>query len=207
MKPWLCALALLALSAPLRAQTGDVAPPADQPQQEVPKAVKLDDGLIVTPVIVPYDDLSSMLDVQMWRFNIKPPATDTNFQAQLEVRKRGAESGDEIQHRNAVGFTLFEETELTFALMPKGGHGFTGADFWRVHFASRRLSGRTSFGPIDADLQNPMKDFRWDRGEVSGENGAIAHPVPNGDIILQKYIGGTPEKPVTVELVLVITKK
>ena len=207
MKPLLCALALLTMFAPARAQDAATAFDRERTRQEIPKTVTLDNGLLVTPVIVPYDDLSSMLDAQMWRFKIKPPAPDTFMQAQLEIRKTGEETGEDIEKRNAFGFGFSEEIELTFGMLPRGGSTFENADFWKVHFVPRLLSGELLFSTVNGELQNPIKDFEWKTGESSGEDSAIARPLPNGDVVLKKYVGGTPEKPVVVELFLVLTKK
>ena len=193
--------------APAWAQTDSAAFDRERTRQEIPKTVTLDNGLLVTPVRVPYDDLSSMLDAQLWRFRIKPPAPDTTLQAQLEIRKTGEETGEKIDKRNAFGFGFSEEIELTFGMLPRGGSIFENADFWKVHFVPRLLSGELLFSSVNGELENPIKDFKWEHGESSGEDGVIARPLPNGDVVLKKYFGGTPEKPVVVELVLVLTKK
>ena len=203
MKPLFCALALLTMLAPALAQDAATAFDRERTRQEIPKTVTLDNGLLVTPVIVPYDDLGSMLDAQLWRFKIKPPAPDTFMQAQLEIRK----TGEDIDKTYAFGFGFSEEIELTFGMMPRGGSVFESADFWKVHFVPRLLSGELLFSTVNGELQNPIKDFKWKTGESSGEDGAIARPLSNGDVVLKKYFGGTPEKPVVVELVLVLTKK
>ncbi len=204
MKPLLCALALLALSAPLHAQT-EAAPteaPATQ-TQDAPKAATLDNGLVVTPVILPYDDLSSLLDVQMWRFNIKPQKPDIFLEARLEWRK----TGEDALPMGGIGFVLGNETELTFGTTPKGGSGFNDADFWRVHYAARRPSGEFDSPPFDIGVSNPTRGIVWQKDAVSGQYGAIARPSPNGDVPLQKFTAGTPENPTVAELVLVLTAK
>ena len=207
MKPLFCALALALSLAPAIA---DEAATASAPAiQTVAKSVTLSSGLIVTPVAVPFDALRSMLDVQMWRFNVKPSTPNTFFQMQLEVRTTGEETGDKIRKENAFGFLIEDETEVTLGLLPKGGSTFANAEYWRVHFSGRRLSGEPFFTPTNGDIVNPIKDLKWERGEESGDGQIYnsSYPAPNGDIVLQTYFGGTAEKPVVTKLVLVLTAK
>ena len=209
MKPLICALALLTMLAPAWAQDTATAPVAAS-QTGTISAVTLDDGLVVTPVVEPYDDLSSMLDLHIWRFKIKPPTSDTYFEAQLETRTTGKEAKEDVQKRDVGGFRFdesAEEVKMTFGLLPKGGSTFTEAELWRVRFATRGLQGETLIPSLDTDMKNPLKNFRWTRSEVSGQDDSFASPLPNGDILLAKYTGGTPEKPIVVELVLVLNVK
>ena len=196
MKPLLCALALLILSAPLRAQTDAPAPKTDAPQ-----AVTLDNGLIVTSLAVPYGDLQQMADAEIWRFNIKPTAPNTYFQAQLELRT----TGQDTQKLNAFGITLAPENELTFGILPKGGSTFQNAEMWRVYFRMRDLATEHNWSPFKADRPNPIQNLIWTTGTGSNPDGN--KPLPNGDVPLLSYKGGTKEKPVVTALVLVLTIK
>lgn len=201
MKRFLCLLILLRATTPVWAQPQPVV--ADVPAvPAAPKSVTLDNGLLVTPVIVPRDDVRDMLDIKMWRFNIKPPAPGTWFQAQMELRTTG-KTPDEM---NAIGMGLSDETELTFGILPKGGSMFSNAEMWRIHFATRSLGGKTPDIPSDGDRINPIKDLEWTGGtEVT--SGHAAKPLPNGDILLMQFRSGTKENPILTELVLVLTAK
>ncbi len=209
MKPLFCALALCTFLAPALAQDAATAPVAAS--QTTIKSVTLDSGLIVTPVAIPFDALRSMLGAQLWRYNIKRPAPNTSFQMQLEVRTTGEETGDKIREKAAFSFMVEDEDEIeiTFGLLPKGGSTFSNAEYWRVHFSGRRLSGKPFFSPTNGDIQNPLKDLKWERGEASGDGQIYnsSYPASNGDIVLQTYFGGTAEKPIVTKLVLVITAK
>ena len=201
MKPLICALALLTMLAPAIAQTAATADVADSPILPIP-SVTLDSGLLVTPVVVPFDSLRSMLGAQLWRFNIKATAPDTNVAVEFEVRTTGEKPERWPFPLGAIGAG---ETELTFGLLPQGGSDMSDADTWRFNLSTRNPANASNNTVFNGGWPNPLKNFKWTQGiaEYIHPQGDYILPETNGDIILKGYVGGTEEKPITKQIVLI----
>ena len=201
MKPLFCALALCAMLAPALAQEAATAPVAASPIPPIP-SVTLDSGLIVTPVVVPFDSLRSMLGAQLWRFNIKATAPDTNVAVEFEVRTTG-----EKPERWPFPLANIEagETELTFGLLPQGGSDISDADTWRFNLSTRNPANASNNTVFNGGWPNPLKNFKWTQGiaEYIHPQGDYISPATNGDTILRGYVGGTEDKPIAKEIVLI----
>ena len=200
MKSLLCILALL--GAPALAQEVATAPVVATPIPPIP-SVTLDKGLIVTPVVVPFDSLRSMLGAQLWRYNVKASAPDTNVIVRFEVRTTGQKP--EIWPF-PLGVIKAGETELTFGLLPQGGTGLSDADTWRFNLSTRNPVNEPNNTVFNGGWPNPLKDFNSTQGtaEYIHPQGDYIVPETNGDIILKGYVDGTKEKPITKEIVLVL---
>ena len=211
MKPLLCALGLLALSAPLRAQTDVAAPNVTAPSS----AVKLAGGILVTPVLRPASDLESILDVHFWRFHIVAPKGDVALKPRTELRVPGRESQIVLEGADLTGL---EGADFLVGLAPSGNAELGTTPKWKVSYRVSKLSSDAKpfdFAVMD-ERDNPLKGLKI--GATTYGKRDYAVPKPNGDVPLITYraplqnllnfkVEDLEKQPVIAELVLVLNAK
>lgn len=204
MKPHLCALALCAFLAPAIAQPSSFfdSPPAK------PVAVTMKNGIVVTPIIVPDDDLRSILDVQMWHFTIKASADGATPTARLELRVPG-QKPKPLEFTDG-GVLAGKSSDCVFGIAPVNGNDLSKAAQWKIYL-------RTKADPTDIfsaagsnEIANPLQDLKFEISRFSAGTG-YAVPKANGDIPLislykvAENLDGPPT--LAAELVLVFAAK
>ena len=212
MKPIICALALCATLAPALAQDAATPPVATTQTQDAPEAVKLDNGLIVTPIVMPDDELQNISGVEMWRFLVQPPAPNTNFYARAELRKPGG-NWQAIALDSIVGPS--HDIKVTLGLMPIDGFSMTDAVKWKSMIHLREFQGEQTFNNTTSrgQLDNPVKDLQDVTASIIGSSPYVTPVIvrPNGEVTLMTFSSGPRneyDKQVqSAELVLVFEAK
>ncbi|HEX8463824.1 MAG TPA: hypothetical protein VF627_04330 [Abditibacterium sp.] len=202
MKPLLCTLALFTMLAPALAQTES---PFDQTPPAKPKAVTMKSGILVTPIIVPDDDLRSILDVKMWHFSIKAPAHSTAPVPRLELRV----PGQPPQLFGFMdGFISNENSDFLIGIAPIGGTSLSKAAKWKIFYRTRSDATSQFTASASDEEDNPIKGLNFMIARYNAGTG-YALPNPNGDIpliSLYKFPAKRPGAPIRVaELVLTFT--
>ena len=205
MKLLLCALALFTALAPALAQTES---PFDNTPPAKPLEVTMKSGIVVTPIVVPDDDLRSMLDVQMWHFLVKAPEGGATPTAHLELRVPG--KPPQILTTNDSGILDSESSDFVVGLAPANGTSLSKADKWKVYLRTRSNAADIFSASASNEEENPIKDLQFVLSRYNAGTG-YALPNPNGDIpliSLYKLAEKLPGSPVPVaQLVLVLTAK
>ena len=206
MKHLICALALLATLTPALAQQDKS--PFDKIPPAKPVAVTMKSGFVVTPIVVPDDDLRSMLDVQMWHFLVKAPKGGATPTAHLELRVPG--KPPQILTTNDGGILDSESSDFVVGLAPANGTSLSKADKWKVYLRTRSNAADIFSASASNEEENPIKDLKFELSRYNAGTG-YALPNPNGDIpliSLYKINFNPPGKPTPVaELVLVLSAK
>ena len=216
MKHLICALALCATLAPALAQdaatppVAATAPATTEPQsQSAPlPAVKLDNGLFVTPVARPASDLEAIADVHFWRFHIESSAVN-GLSQRLELRV----PGEEPQRVGAGGLGLsnLNILNLLVGIAPVDSGYLQSAGKWKIYYRMQGLSqdSKPFDIPITTESDNPIKSLRVPVVRY-GNGGDYALPQTNGDVplisIYEQNIEGE-KQTLVAELVLVLTAR
>ncbi len=208
MKPLFCALALFTMLAPAMAQDAATAPISSP----FMPAIKLDSGIIITPIVRTPGDLETMLDVHFWQFHVQAPDPDTFVATRLEMRVPG--QGPRLFGVGQADF-FPEKLNIVVGIAPVIGNSLTTADDWKTYYRRSELSGETSANSrysssySSSGGSNPIKNLQF-RLTRYGSGGEYALPQTNGDIPLITTYGASKdneEPPIIAELVLVITAK
>ena len=202
MKHFFCALALSTMLAPALAQETtffDSVP-------TTPPTITMKNAIVVTPIIVPDDDLRSMLDVQMWHFTVKAPAGGATPSARLELRVTG-QTPKPLEFTDG-GVLNRKNSDVVVGVAPVEGNDLSKAKQWKIYL-------RTKADPTDIfsaagsnEIENPLKDLKFEITRTSAGAG-YALPKTNGDIpLISLYtVAENFDHPptLTAEIVLVLT--
>ena len=177
MKPIFCALALSLLLAPARAQNGAFfdSPPV------TPIAVTMKSGIVVTPIIVPDDDLRSIIDVQMWHFTLQAPADGATPSAQLELRVPGQKP--KSLEFNDGGVLDRKSSDVVIGMAPVEGNDLSKAKQWKIYLRTKADPTDIFSAASSKKIDNPLQDLKFEITRYSAGTG-YALPKINGDIPL-----------------------
>ena len=161
MKLLFCALALSLMLVPAIADDAATAPDSSETatQYIAPKPVKLDNGLTVTPIVLPYDEIGEMMGAKLWRFRIEKPAAPVPLlMAYVVLRTPG-------EPEKIVGLDISNnvshEMELTLGLLPSNNFSLDLADRWRIRIHHREISKKMTVSEsiFTRNMENPVKNL------------------------------------------------
>ena len=161
MKPIFCALALSLMLVPPIAADAATAPDSTEAATQYikPKPVKLNNGLTVTPIVLPYDELGEMMGAKLWRFRIeKPAAPIPHLNTFVVLRTPGEKEtivGLDMDH------DISREMEVTLGLLPSNNFSLDLADRWRIRIHRREISKKMTVTDsiFTRNMENPVKNL------------------------------------------------
>ncbi len=200
MKHSLCLLILLLSLSPLRAQP-QPAPEAAPEAAPKPPAVRLNDGTIVTLLEEMRDDVATLAEIKLWRFQIQLPTPDLQLNYRLEMRRP-----DKTIEISRGDYWPPRETEFVLGLMPKGSESLDSAEKLKVYtgsFTPNSLKMMNGDSYSLRQCENPIKDLKILKDFMLLSSWEAANA--DGSVPLGKFYSGATQEPSKSELFLVFT--
>ncbi|HEX8463825.1 MAG TPA: hypothetical protein VF627_04335 [Abditibacterium sp.] len=197
MKRFLCLSILLSATTPIWAQP--------QPVPEAPPdfpAMRLANGAIITPLKEERNDIATLTEINLWRFQIQLPTPDLQLNFRVELRRPNQETIEMIKG----DYWPTQNTEFVLGLMPKGSESLDNAEMLKVYtgsyaFPAQGLNKGDSYSL--RQCKNPIKDLKIVNDFLFLKNRGIANA--DGSIPLGRFYAGVTQEPSKSELFLILS--